>query len=112
MPAYMLVVLEWSNWDAMCPSDPLNHLTLSTLKAGYLKGNLFRSVKGTSFQFVRILALAKASLLALVVELKSFRGGAYAVPQVSPRHRCMAFGGHDDTRFVEYLGHCPFIVEL
>ena len=75
MPAYMLVVLEWSTWDAMCPSDPLSHLTLSTFTAGYLKENLFRSVNSTSFQFVRILALAKASLLALVVELNSFRGG-------------------------------------
>ena len=74
IPAYMLVVLEWSTWDAMCPSDPLIYLTLSTFTAGYLKDNLFRSVNSTSFQSVRILALAKACLLALVVELNSFRG--------------------------------------
>ena len=108
----MLVVLEWSNWDAICPSDPLNQLTLSTLAAGYLKENFFLSVNNTSSQFVLILTLAKVSLLALVVDLNSFRGGAYEVFQVSPHHRCMAFGGPDVRRFVEYLGHCPFIVEL
>ena len=29
MPAYMLVVLEWSTWNAMFPSDPLSHLTMA-----------------------------------------------------------------------------------
>ena len=75
----MLVVLEWSNWDAMCPSDPLNHLTLSTLAAGYLKENFFLSVNSTSSQFVLILALAKVSLLALVFDLNSIRGAGYKV---------------------------------
>ena len=31
IPAYILVVLEWSTWDAMCPSDPLSHLTMALI---------------------------------------------------------------------------------
>ena len=61
-PAYMLMVLAWLTWDAVCSSEPLSNLPLPTFSPGYLDENFFRSVNSTSFQFVCRLSLAKASL--------------------------------------------------
>ena len=50
---------------AMCPSDPLNHLTLSTLAAGYLKDNFFRSVNSISFHFFPHIGIGEGKSLGL-----------------------------------------------